>query len=148
MMMESKSFSSLRTHMNLWEVAHQWSQIDPNDYVFEIPLKVKSILNVMMLAQLDSKLWVSESSGHVVKDWSYILAEDFIPYSDMNWDGSDSHKRTLYVEYMIKVTKEHDDMTSKHYDMIYENKPYEIDHLKSIYAVSYTHLTLPTIYSV
>lgn len=131
-----KTFLSDTYAMSLWEVAHRWAELHPFGWrLGPLPLPVRDRLIRMMQAQLDSELWVLKPDGHAFKDWSYIRHwTDYHPYEEQQWDGTDEHKRELYLQTMNKIVKPHDNFIARHTDMVSGSKPLNRQYLKSVFV--------------
>ena len=120
--------------MSLWEVAYRWAGHNPdNTDLKQVPFEVSDIMKAMMKAQIHSDLWVVNKTGTVLKDWTYISSwEEFAPVSNQDWNGTDEHRHELYVQYMEKVVKRHDEYIHDHWDIVSGEKAFDKKYLKNI----------------
>lgn len=130
----TKSFISVVNRMSLWEVAHRWAGQHPDETITKyLPTEVNDILMAMMKAQIDSELWVVNETGTALKDWTYISSwEEFVPVSNQDWDGTREDLRELYLQYMERVVKRHDEYIDRHWDIVSGKQEFDKEYLKTI----------------
>lgn len=131
-----RTFLSYTDHLSIWDVAHRWVGVHPDDTnENKLPVEVKDVLFTMMRAQTESRLKVADSGGFIFRDATfYPHWSEFQPFSDQNWDGTPDHQRVLYFQATNANLVVHDEYISKHHGILSGTKPANKKYLSSVHV--------------
>lgn len=126
-------------HLSIWEIAHRWHDVDPNNSTPEaLPLPVQDLLRVITNMQVRHFLPILKKSGVELKnEQTFMSFEDFLSQKEKPADFEDedlwlTEVRENYFEQQEQWCRKHDE-AAEGLDQCFKNRIFDKEKLENIH---------------